>query len=103
VGNLDLGEFAARVAQARLKEAQTEGTVATTRREPRPGSQRAQSDLANLHHAIQIRARAVLTARDSYVLAEGRSGAAAALYRLDAYAALEDAEVAGAAEAQARR
>ncbi len=109
----DLGAYSAQLEQARLRAKQAEDSVIVTRREARLAWRHAETDLESLYFAVQIRSKAVPTARDSYVLTEGlyRGGAASSLEVLDAYAALVDAEIAEAiavqqyrvAEAQARR
>lgn len=94
----DLGVYQARLARARLQADQARATVVVTSRAARLSWERAQADLASLYETIQIRSRAVPTARDSYVLAESlyRGGAGTALEVLDAHAALVDAEIAEA-------
>ncbi|HEX9049867.1 MAG TPA: TolC family protein [Anaeromyxobacter sp.] len=101
----DFGASGARLAQARLKARQAEGSLVVMRRQARLEWERAEADLAALYRTVEIRAAAVPAARDSYVLAESlyRGGLGTSLEVLDAYAALVDAEISHATAVQQYR
>jgi outer membrane protein TolC len=101
----DLGVYAAQLEQARLQAKRAEDSALVARRQARLAWERAEADLEALYRTVQVRARAVPAARDSYVLTESlyRGGAATSLEVLDAYAALVDAEIAEATAVQQYR
>lgn len=92
----DFGIYRARLRQALLGRDQALANQVVAFRQARLASRRAATDLTNLFRELQTRARAVPTARDSYLESESlyRGGAGTALEVLDAYAQWIDTEAA---------
>ncbi len=91
----DLGGRRARLVQAELALSQASGEEEVRRREARLEWEQAAAAVAGAYREIQILARALPDARDSYLEAESRyrGGAASSLEVLEAHSASVDAAV----------
>ncbi|MCA1664306.1 MAG: TolC family protein [Myxococcales bacterium] len=92
----DFGIYRARLRQARLALDQAHANQLVAFRLARLASRRAAADRSDLFAELQARARAVPTARDSYLESESlyRGGAGTALEVLDAYTQWIDTQAA---------
>lgn len=79
--------YKARLAQAQLAARQAGDSATVVLRHSRLAWQRAAAELQRLYGEVQARARTILLAHDSYLLAESlyRGGSGSTLEALDAY------------------